>query len=130
MEFNRPVGRDGACRIFREWLDAMLEREPLPISWARVVERGPKTGRIHIHAVFAGIHRRIMNYVSAWEAEIGDVEIEEFDRDLGGLAYILKTVKVDKSAEAAAFWRKSPHDDYEIDFDLHTQHLRPEFRKR
>ena len=66
-----------------------------------------------MHALFAGIYTRVLPYLSAWELEIGDCDFERFDRNRGGIKYILKSLG---------------DDEYYIDFDLHKPHLCGRYR--
>lgn len=109
--FDRRVSGDTACRIFQNWIEIMEDTEPYPVSWARALELGPETGRYHIHAVFAGIYRRINSYIVLWEEEFGDVEIDDFDENRGGIAYMLKSLNTEGK-------------EYYVDMSLHPQNLR------
>ncbi|HEY3989452.1 MAG TPA: hypothetical protein VGM02_09160 [Acidobacteriaceae bacterium] len=114
-----------ARRLVNSWFSEIAESEGHPISWVAIPELGDENDTLHYHCLVAGIASRIERYIPLWEARAGFAKFSKFNRrhrggfcpglpqQLQGISYALKSLN---------------SDDYQIELQLHDQHLLPSAR--
>lgn len=108
LNFRFGIRRKSAGRLWREWIKWLEEIEGNSISWARMVEEGDTSGRLHFHGVVAGIRSTTrLRAECMWESMAGDAEINQYE-SVGWLWYMLKEMEATE--------------DYDFDLELLPRH--------
>jgi excisionase family DNA binding protein len=105
LTFRAATSRKTSHRIFAEFIGDLEARETGEIHWVRMVERGDENGRLHIHALIAGVQRTsTQKAADLWSRRAGTAKISQYDSNQRGVEYLLKTVE--------------DNADYDLDFSL------------
>jgi hypothetical protein len=112
LNFRYGIRRKSAHRLWRKWIAQLEKLEGHRLSWVRMAEIGETSGRLHFHAVVAGLVHTTPDAAKAlWLAMAGDAHVKVLYSD-NWLEYMLKEME----------WT----DDYDFDFELLPHHKREE----
>jgi hypothetical protein len=99
IERGRP-SRHRAIALFEQWIEELGKAEgSSSFRWVRALERGRDGDHLHFHALVGGFRNRKAHWGRRWEQLGGEVVIETYNPDEGGMRYLLKTMKNDGDLE-------------------------------
>ncbi len=91
---NGRPSKTRAIALSDQWLDELGKTEGSPhFRWVRVLERGKNGDHLHFHLLVGGFRNRMAHWGRRWEELGGDVLIENYNSEEGGIAYLLKGMK-------------------------------------
>jgi hypothetical protein len=109
LTFRDGISKQRASRLFRKFIAVLEEKEGTAISWVCVAEYGPENGKLHFHAVIAGVKRTdIGDATRLWRRMAGRADIQPYDPTRDGLSYLLKSLE--------------HSDDLDFDAELRDEH--------
>jgi hypothetical protein len=95
IDSGRP-SRRRAIALFDQWIGELGKAEgSSSFRWIRVLEHGRDGDHLHIHALIGGFRNRKAHWGRRWEKLGGEVVIERYNPDEGGIRYLLKTMNTD-----------------------------------
>jgi excisionase family DNA binding protein len=100
LTFRKVLSAETCSRIFLDWIAGVEQREGKSIQWARMIERGKTTGRLHIHALIAGPRGiSLQTAEQLWQRLAGTATIRAYDPERRGPEYMLKSMEDNADAD-------------------------------
>jgi hypothetical protein len=98
LTFRKQPSPYRADRLFRSWIDAMRKAEGTStFSWFRVKETGAFGDNLHFHVLVGGLRNASKwPWMLLWDKLAGEANLSYFVTHLGGIRYILKSVRPDQ----------------------------------
>ncbi len=95
LTFRRPVSTFVAEQIYGRWISEVKDAQGTDaFSWIRVTERGAYGDNLHFHILVSGLRDVYKwDWILRWDQLAGTADIFYYNKNAGGLRYMLKEVQ-------------------------------------